>query len=272
MSEFPGKAGGCSRIRAWNENRSIKITSKHGTEFDSEVILGHEKYHVQTEWGDAQKPHITTRVYLRGQVLFTRETACSDITNSPDMPSEVRERMGGQHKSAIATLKHERSTKTKTTSDYLEEAKNLIRTKNKRAALRVLSEALEYYPDDPFILSYYGCLEAVANKNYRDGIETCLMALKSLKKGVPFGQEFSCPVLYLNLGRAYLAAGKKEEALGSFNKGIQSDRGNKDLMWEIKKFGTRKKPAVPFLSRSNPINKYIGMLLTHRKNNFFFSS
>jgi len=240
---------------------SIKITSKHGTEFDSEVILGQEKYLVQTEWGGAQKPHITTRVYLKGQVVFTRKADCSDIMNSSDMPSEVRERMVGQHQSAIATLKAERSAKTKTTSNYLDEVKNFLKTKNKRAALRVLNEALEHHPDDPFILSYYGCLEAVANKNYTHGIETCLMALENLKKRVPFGQEFFYPVFYLNLGRAYLAAGRKEEALGAFTKGTQIDQENKELIWEIKKLGMRKNPVVPFLGRSNPINKYIGMLL-----------
>jgi len=247
------------------KKNTIKITSKHGTEFDSEVILGQERYLVQTEWGGAQKPHITTRVYLKGQVLFTRKTDCGDIMNSPDMPSEVRERMVGQHQSAIATLKAEKSAKTKTTSDYLDEAKNFLKTKNKRAALRVLNEALEHYPDDPFILSYYGCLEAVANKNYTHGIETCHMALETLKRGVPFGQEFFYPVFYLNLGRAYLAAGKKEEALGAFNKGIKLDGENKDLIWELKKLGMRKKPVVPFLNRSNPINKYIGMLLHSSK-------
>jgi tetratricopeptide (TPR) repeat protein len=243
------------------KKNSIKITSKHGTEFDSEVILGQEKYFVQTEWGGAQKPHITTRVYLKGQVVFTRKTECGEITNSPDLLSEVQKRMVGQHQSAIATLKAERSVKTKTTSDYLGEVKNFLRTKNKRAALRILNEALEHYPDDPFILSYYGCLEAIANKNYTHGIETCQMALENLKKSVPFGQEFFYPVFYLNLGRAYLAAGKKEEAVGAFNKGIQIDGENKELIWEIKKLGTRRSPAVSFLKRSNPINKYIGMLL-----------
>lgn len=247
------------------KKNTIKITSKHGTEFDTEVTLGQEKYLVQTEWGGAERPHITTRVYFKGQVLFTRKSDCGDIVNSPDMTVEVRERMVGQHQSAIATLKAKKSAKTKTTSDYLSEAKNFLRTKNKRAALRVLSEALEHYPDDPFILSYYGCLEAVANKNYTHGIETCLMALESLKKGMPFGQEFFYPVFYLNLGRAYLAAGKKEEALGAFTKGIQIDGENKDLMWEITKLGTRRKPPVPFLKRSNLINKYIGMLLHSSK-------
>ena len=244
---------------------SIKITSKHGTEFDTEVTLGREKYHVQTEWGGAEKPHITTRVYLKGQVLFTRKTDCSDITDSPDRPGEVQKRMVGQHQSVMATLKAERSAKTKTASDYLNEAKNLLKTKNNRAALRVLNEALEHHPDDPFILSYHGCLEAVANKNYTQGIDTCLMALESLKEGVQFGQEVFYPVFYLNLGRAYLAAGKKEKALGAFHRGIQIDREDKDLIWEIRKLGTRRKPVVSFLGRANPINKYIGILLHSSK-------
>jgi len=239
----------------------IKITSKLGAEFDSEITLGHEKYHVQTEWGGAQKPHIITRVYLKGQVRYTKQIDCGDIVNSPDMPSEVRERMVGQHQSAIASLKEDKVTTIRTSADYLDEARNFLMTKNKRAALRVLNEALEHYPDEPVILSYYGCLEAVANKNYRHGIESCLTALDELKSGLCSGQEFFYPVLYLNLGRAYLAAGKKKEAWESFSRGIQIDGGNKDLSWEIKKLGTRRRPLVPFLRRSNPINKYVGMFI-----------
>ena len=86
---------------------TIKITSKLGTEFDTEVVLGKEKYLVQTEWGGAKKPHITTHVYLKGRVLFTKKTECGDIMNSPNMGSDVHERMVGQHQAAIARLKAE---------------------------------------------------------------------------------------------------------------------------------------------------------------------
>lgn len=32
-------------------------------------------------------------------------------------------------------------------------------------------------------------------------------------------------------------------------------------LWEMKKIGARRKPPIPYLKRTNPINKYIGILL-----------
>lgn len=139
--------------------------------------------------------------------------------------------------------------------------KDLLRVKNKRKAIRVLSEALEHYPDDPFLLPYYGCLEAIANKNYNYGIDTRLMSIENLKKKVPFGEHFFYPVFYLNLGRAYLVAGRKADAVDASNEGIKIDRENKALLWEIIKLGMRRKPLVPFLKKSNPLDKYIGRML-----------
>lgn len=239
----------------------VKMTSKLGAEFDSEVVIGKEKYLIQTESGGAKKPLIITRVYMNGQILLTRKTDYGDIVDEPDSKQKVRELMQRQHQLVTETLKAEKLKKTKTTSDYLGEVKDLLRSKNKKRALRVLSDALQEYPTDPFLLSYYGCLEAVANKNYKVGIDICHEAIEGLKKRVPFGEEFFYPVFYLNLGRACLAAGKKEEAVNAFQRGLETDGENKDLLWEVRKLGLRRKPVVPFLRRSNPINRYIGQLV-----------
>lgn len=243
------------------KEKPIKIKTNLGAEFDSEVVAGSEKYLVQTELEGARKPHFITRIYLKGKILLTRKTDFSDLIDTKDMEKRVRELMQKQHQLIVSMLKAGKFKETKTTSDYLGEVKELLRVKNKRKALRVLDDALEHYPDDPFLLSYYGCLDAIANKNYKDGIETCLTAIGNLKEKVAFGEEFFYPVFYLNLGRAYLAAGKKKEAIDAFNKGIKMDAENKDLLWEIRKLGIRRTPPVPFLKRSNPINKYIGRML-----------
>ncbi len=241
--------------------KAIKITSRLGTEFDSEVAVGKEKYLVQTEDSGVKKPLIITRVYLNGQILLTRKTDYTHVLEAPDRDEKVQELMRKQHRVAMGMVRAGKFRETKTTSDYLDEVKQLLKTKNKRSALRLLGEALEQYPDDPFLLSYYGCLEAVANKNYSSGIDTCLVAIENLRQKVPIGEESFYPVFYLNLGKAYLAAGRRKEALDVFEKGIAIERKNKDLLWELKKLGTRRKPPVPFLKRSNPINKYIGMML-----------
>lgn len=241
------------------KKKEIKITSARGAEFDTEIIVGKEKYIVQTENSGPRKPFITTRIYKNGQILFTKRSDYKGVLEKLDAERKVLELMHRQHEAAIDSLKAEKEKKT--TSDYLDEVRDRLKIKNKRGALRLLSEALEKYPGDPFLLSYYGCLEAIANKNYKYGIDTCLMAIENLKKKVPFGEEFFYPVFYLNLGRAYFAAGRKKEAVEAFNKGIKVDGENRDLLWELRKLGMRRKPPVPFLKRSNPINKYMGRLL-----------
>jgi tetratricopeptide (TPR) repeat protein len=243
------------------DKKTIRMTSKLGSEFDSEVIVEKEKYLVQTEDSGEKRHLIITRIYCNGQILLTRKTDYSDTLDAPDRGKRVWELMRHQHEQAIHTIKAGKFRKAKTVSEYLEEVKELLKGKNKRSAMRVLSDAMEQYPDDPYILSYYGCLDAIANKNYRDGIDTCLLALEIMKKKVPLGEKFFFPVFYLNLGRAYLAAGKRKDALSAFNKGLLIDHKNKDLLWETRKLGIRQKPALPFLERSNPINRYIGRML-----------
>jgi hypothetical protein len=76
-------------------------------------------------------------------------------------------------------------------------------------------------------------------------------------KRIPFGQSFY-PTFYLN--RKGIRRGKEQEgALDAFEQ--ESPLTKKTLIWEMKKLGLRKSPLMPFLNRSNPINKYIGMLL-----------
>jgi hypothetical protein len=71
--------------------------------------------------------------------------------------------------------------------------------------------------------------------------------------------------LYLNLGRAYVAARRKRDALDAFRKGLEYDKSNREILVEIRALGSRKKAVVPFLDRSNPINKYIGKIV-HKEN------
>jgi tetratricopeptide (TPR) repeat protein len=239
----------------------IKITSQFYSEFTSNVVIGGEKYFVQTENIIAKRPVIVTRIFLSGKVLSTRKIGYSDIINLSNMEGRVQELMQKQHQLAINTLKAEKSKGGRTPSDYLEEVKTIMRKRNPEKAVSLLKDAIEQHPDNSVLLSYYGCLEAVVNKNYKFGISTCHKAIENLKERMPLGEEFFSPVFYLNLGRAYLAAGRRKDAYDIFKKGIKIDAENIDLLGELKKLGMRKKPAVSFLKRSNPINKYVGMLL-----------
>jgi tetratricopeptide (TPR) repeat protein len=152
-----------------------------------------------------------------------------------------------------------------TPADYLRTVKSNLRMNRHREAFRLLQQAAVRFPDDPLILSYYGCMQSLVDKKYRGGVETCKRAIALLKKKETFSEEALYPVLYLNLGRAYLGAAKKADAIDSLKKGLKYDNSNSDLLKELRGLGIRKPAPVPFLDRSNPINKYIGLILNTPK-------
>lgn len=146
-----------------------------------------------------------------------------------------------------------------TPADYLREVKAHLTRGKQKEAFGLLQQAAVIYPDDPIILSYYGYLLALVDKKYRGGVETCARAIALLKKTALIGGDVPYAVPYLNLGKAYLAAGKKKDAIEAFKKGLQYDHGNNELLKELKALGRREKPPVQFLERSHPINKLIGL-------------
>jgi len=150
-------------------------------------------------------------------------------------------------------------------ADYLRAMRSHLRNGLPKEAFKVLQQASVHFPDDPLVLSYYGCLLAVVEKKYRVGVDACRKAITLLQEKEMFEEDILYPTFYLNMGRAYLAAGKKQEAIDSFHDGLQYDRGNIELKKEIRSLGMRKSPVIPFLDRSNPINKYIGKILHNPK-------
>ncbi len=146
-------------------------------------------------------------------------------------------------------------------SDYMRAVKANLRNGKEKDAFVLLQQAAVRFPDDPLILSYYGCFQALVDKKYRSGVETCKKAIALLRKKGVFGEELLYPLFYLNLGRAYLSAGKKADAIDAYRRGLMYDNSNGDLLRELRSLGMRKEPPVAFLDRSNPINKYIGLIL-----------
>ncbi len=146
-------------------------------------------------------------------------------------------------------------------ADYLRRAKAQLRSGKQKDAFALLQQAVIQFPDEPVVLSYFGCLQALVDKKYRSGIETCKRAIILLKDREEDEKEKLYALFYLNLGRAYLSAGKKQDAITAFTTGTKYNNSNGDLRQELRGLGRRKQPPVSFLTRSNPINKYIGMIL-----------
>jgi tetratricopeptide (TPR) repeat protein len=149
-------------------------------------------------------------------------------------------------------------------SDYLRAVKASLKAGNQKQAFALLQKAALHYPDAPLVLSYYGCLLSIVDKRYRTGIETCKKAIamiEDMKEDESLDKDAYYPVLYLNLGRAFIAARKKQDAMNAFKSGLTYDRSHYELLKEIKGLGLRKAPPIPFLDRSNVLNKYIGKIL-----------
>ena len=68
--------------------------------------------------------------------------------------------------------------------------------------------------------------------------------------------------LHLNLGRIQIMSGAKELGLTTLRRGVQLG-GGAEFLEELNKWGTRTPPPIPSLSRSHPLNRYLGLLM-HR--------
>jgi tetratricopeptide (TPR) repeat protein len=99
--------------------------------------------------------------------------------------------------------------------------------------------------------SYLGYCIARERGQQRKGLEYCLHSLAA---------EPDNPDHFLNLGRVYLLGGEKDEALRVTREGMAKG-GSPQLAELLERLGSRRPPLFPSLSRSNPINKYLGMLL-----------
>lgn len=144
--------------------------------------------------------------------------------------------------------------------DYLRAVRSHIRNGKHKDAYSLLLQASVRFPDEPLILSYYGSLQAAVDKKFRRGVENCKRAILMLEEGGPSSEKTYYPVCYHNLGKAFIAAGRKKDALDALKKGLTYDSGNIDLKKELQDLGVRKPLPVAFLDRSNPINVVLGMI------------
>lgn len=71
-------------------------------------------------------------------------------------------------------------------------------------------------------------------------------------------------VLYLNLGKVHLLAGRKDDAIRTFRQGLLYER-NALIESELRRLGLRKPPVLSFLAREHPVNKYLGIVLKKLK-------
>ncbi|GAB4389263.1 MAG: hypothetical protein Kow0025_13540 [Thermodesulfovibrionales bacterium] len=229
----------------------VKIISGFPPEFSTDIKVGDVTFHVQTEDMGLRAAKLASRVYREGEVVFARQEPYPKAESEAGLEGLVKERMKELHQAVIRDFLDEEKNR------FLRQAEKLLRRGGGLSALSVLKEALERFPDDPLLLSHYGRVLATVGKKPDEGIKICSDAL-----GPPGRRQGRPGAFYLNLGKALLGGGRKSEAMQVFREGFALERENRDLLWEIKKLGVRRRPIVPFLRRRNPVNKYLGLFLS----------
>ena len=118
-------------------------------------------------------------------------------------------------------------------------------------ALRCFEKAVEQ-ENTPLACSYLAYCRAKEEGVYREAVAICMDARKEDPKNSD---------IYLMLGRIHLLAENRKQAIHVFRLGLRQGR-NSRIENELNALGLRKSPPLPFLQRSNPLNIFLGKLLT----------
>lgn len=136
------------------------------------------------------------------------------------------------------------------------EGVSLINRGYSKEAVRFLEKSLESGGKNSASLSFLGLAIARSGGDLLRAEKLCLDAIKV---------DFYWPRFYVNLAKVYLIWGKKSLAIKALEKGLKLDHDNRDILKELEKMGLRAGPCIPFISRANPINKYLGIVFQRSK-------
>jgi tetratricopeptide (TPR) repeat protein len=127
---------------------------------------------------------------------------------------------------------------------------HLLGEANPLAALSFFEKAYSQ-EKSPAIQSYLGYCIAAERGQITEALKLCQAAIEADPHN---------PEHYLNLGRVYLKAKRKDEAIAELRRGL-SFGDNRDIRALLEALGLRKKPVFPFLPRNNFLNRYVGLIL-----------
>lgn len=239
---------------------TISLQHRIHVELTANLTIGPQKYVITTENIGAARVSISTRVFLNGKIL-TRIMTPYEGPRPEKRLAELELQMRQQHEQCLHQLKAGDLNEGKTADDFLAEAKVFIRKNMLSKAFHTLEIACEMYPDDPFILTYYASVAGGAGGDVDAGIEAGKRAIELLKERFPQGKSPHFVTFFRNLAAAYMHREDRFNAFQAIQEGIRFTGNARVLMDDMRKLGIRRRPPLPFLQRSNPINKYLGLML-----------
>jgi len=134
--------------------------------------------------------------------------------------------------------------------ELFNKAQFMIKKGDYAKATMLLNEAIKIAPSNPVYLSHLGlCIGMQGNMIAAENM--CRKAIKLSSTE---------PILYVNLGRVLLSQGRRKEAREAFMLAYRLDNTNAPAALELSRMGIRRRPVIPWLDRSNPINVFLGKL------------
>jgi tetratricopeptide (TPR) repeat protein len=118
--------------------------------------------------------------------------------------------------------------------------------------LLFLEKTGEAFFENPVYCSYLAVCIARERQEFELAVRLCMDAIAIEPKKT---------LHHLNLGKVYLAAGDKKEAIRAFRDGLLHGR-NDLISAELSALGWRKPPVIPALDRKNPLNVFLGKWTT----------
>ena len=135
---------------------------------------------------------------------------------------------------------------------YFNHALEQINRNNYRKALDHLMEAIQIVPGRPQYVSFFGYCIAMVHHDYQRAVRLCRQAAVALPMD---------PALHVNLGKVLRLQGDNAAAHRAFLDAWKASNKRDALAAaELTRMGVRRPPFLPFLSRSNWCNKYLGMI------------
>jgi tetratricopeptide (TPR) repeat protein len=134
--------------------------------------------------------------------------------------------------------------------ELFEKGIQFLRESNSLGALACFEKAF-LQEKTPRIRSYLGYCIAAQRGQIAEALKLCRAAIEA---------EPGSPEHYLNLGRVYLRAKRKDEAIAALRKGLSAG-DHSEIRVLLEDLGTRRRPLFPFLPRRHFLNKYTGLIL-----------
>lgn len=133
-----------------------------------------------------------------------------------------------------------------------EEGMSLIAKGQPGDAMERFEKLIDMGYKNPSCYSWLGITMARSKWDLAEAEKCCKLALK---------MDNSRPQFYLNLAEVYTLKGLTAKAIDTLKAGLKVDKRNRAILTELAKFGIRRRPPIPFLSRGNFVNKHVGLFL-----------